>query len=191
MANRFPHVPPRRRFLRRLAGVALGVPLVAALVAMLRREQAREVPSVVSIPADVPMGLSVVESAIVYREPGGAIHAFSGRCTHLGCRIDRVIGDEAVCPCHGSRYRQTDRWRRALPAVRSAACGSNPTRPPADGQPVSRERVPAAAVVSTPVGTFGDLATAAFVVAAASGVAVAVPSTSRATPTGPLRRCCW
>jgi Rieske Fe-S protein len=86
--------------------LALGAPLVAALVAMLRREQAREVPAVVSIPAEVPIGLSVVESAIVYREPGGAIHAFSGRCTHLGCRIDRVIGDEAVCPCHGSRYRQ-------------------------------------------------------------------------------------
>ncbi len=71
---------------------------------MLRREQAREVPAVVAIPADVPEGLSIVESAIVYRERGGAIHAFSGRCTHLGCRIDRVIGDEAVCPCHGSRY---------------------------------------------------------------------------------------
>ena len=105
MANRPPHVPARRRFLRRLAGVALGVPLVAALVAMLRREQARELPVVVPIPADVPTGLSVVDSAIVYREPGGAIRAFSGRCTHLGCRIDRVIGDEAVCPCHGSRYK--------------------------------------------------------------------------------------
>jgi Rieske Fe-S protein len=88
-----------------VAGVVLGVPLVAALVAMLRREQVREVPSVVSIPADVPTGLSVVESVIVYRDSSGSIHAFSGRCTHLGCRIDRVIGDEAVCPCHGSRYR--------------------------------------------------------------------------------------
>jgi Rieske Fe-S protein len=105
MANRSPHVPPRRRFLRQLAAIAVGVPLVAALVAMLRREQAREVPAVVSIPADVPAGLSVVESVIVYRDPGGAVHAFSGRCTHLGCRIDRVIGDEAVCPCHGSRYK--------------------------------------------------------------------------------------
>jgi Rieske Fe-S protein len=118
MANHLPHVPPRRRFLRRLAGVVLGVPLVAALVAMLRREQAREMPSVVWIPADVPIGLSVVEPAIVYREPGGAVHAFSGRCTHLGCRIDRVIGDEAVCPCHGSRYK-SDGTVAAGPATRS------------------------------------------------------------------------
>jgi Rieske Fe-S protein len=117
MANRFPHVPARRRFLRRLASVVLGIPLGAALVAMLRREQSREMPSIVTIPTDVPTGLSVVESAIVYREPGGAIHAFSGRCTHLGCRIDRVIGDEAVCPCHGSRYR-SDGTVAAGPATR-------------------------------------------------------------------------
>jgi Rieske Fe-S protein len=105
MANHLPHVPHRRRFLRLLVGVAVGIPLVGALVAMLRREQAREVPAVVPIPADVPTGLSVVESVIVYRDSRGNIHAFSGRCTHLGCRIDRVVGDEAVCPCHGSRYK--------------------------------------------------------------------------------------
>jgi Rieske Fe-S protein len=118
MASRLPNTPPRRLFLRRLAGLVLGVPLLATLVAMLRREQSRETPAVVVIPADVPIGLSVVESAIVYREPGGAIHAFSGRCTHLGCRIDRVIGDEAVCPCHGSRYK-SDGTVAAGPATRS------------------------------------------------------------------------
>jgi Rieske Fe-S protein len=117
MANLSPHVPPRRWFLRQLAAIAVGVPLVAALVGMLRREQAREVPAVVSIPADVPTGLSVVESVIVYRDPGGAVHAFSGRCTHLGCRIDRVVGDEAVCPCHGSRYK-SDGTVAAGPATR-------------------------------------------------------------------------
>ncbi len=96
MANRSPHVPPRRRFFKRLVGLALGAPFVAALVAMLRREQAREVPSVVSISTDVPTGLSVVESAIVYREPGGAIHAFSGRCTHLGVCLTCHDGDSPV-----------------------------------------------------------------------------------------------
>jgi Rieske Fe-S protein len=117
MVTGLPHVPARRRFFRRVAGVVLGVPLVAALVAMLRREQVREVPAIVPIPADVPTGLSVVDSVIVYRDPGGGIHAFSGRCTHLGCRIDRVIGDEAVCPCHGSRYK-SDGTVAAGPATR-------------------------------------------------------------------------
>jgi Rieske Fe-S protein len=117
MANRPLDTLRRRRFVRRLAGVILGVPLVAAFVEMLRRERARELPEVVSIPADVPEGLSIVESAVVHRDAGGAIHAFSGRCTHLGCRIDRVIGDEAVCPCHGSRYR-SDGTVAAGPATR-------------------------------------------------------------------------
>jgi Rieske Fe-S protein len=117
MGNRLPNIPPRRRFLRRLMGLVVGVPLVGALVAMLRREQARELPAVVKIPADVPPGLSVVESAIVFREASGAIRAFSGRCTHLGCRIDRVIDDEAVCPCHGSRYK-SDGSVAAGPATR-------------------------------------------------------------------------
>ncbi len=65
--------------------------------------------------------------------------------------------------------------RPAPPLVRYATCASTRTRRPADGQPVSRERVSSASVFSTSVGTFGDLATAAFIVAAVSGVAVAVP----------------
>ncbi|MDP8962156.1 MAG: universal stress protein [Actinomycetota bacterium] len=40
-----------------------------------------------------------------YREPNGKLHAFSPRCTHLGCTIG--WNDAAKtwdCPCHGSRY---------------------------------------------------------------------------------------
>lgn len=85
------------------AGMAL--PLLGALAAMLRRVQSRQVPSAVPLPGDVATGLSVVESVVVQREPGGTIHAFSGRCTHLGCHLDRVQGEEVVCPCHGSRFR--------------------------------------------------------------------------------------
>jgi Rieske Fe-S protein len=85
---------------------------------MLRRVQASGVPLAVPIPADVPAGLSVLESAIVYRGTDGAIRAYSNRCTHLGCRIDRIVGDEAVCPCHGSRYR-ADGTVAAGPATRS------------------------------------------------------------------------
>ena len=94
----------RRRILRRALAVTLGVPLSASLVAMLRRVRAGHVPSIVTIPPDVADGISIVDSAIVHRKTGG-VHAYSARCTHLGCRIDRVVGDEAVCPCHGSRYR--------------------------------------------------------------------------------------
>lgn len=61
-------------------------------------------PAAFLIPGDVPLGLSVVEGVIVHRSATG-LQAFLGRCTHLGCRLDRIVGDEVVCPCHGSRYR--------------------------------------------------------------------------------------
>lgn len=32
------------------------------------------------------------------------IHLLSSKCSHLGCRIDKVENSELVCPCHGSRY---------------------------------------------------------------------------------------
>lgn len=95
----------RRRFIRRAASLALGIPLATALVAMLRRVQTSQRPETVLIPPDVAVGLSAMEGVVVHRAPGGPVQVFSGRCTHLGCRIDRVVEDEAVCPCHGSRFR--------------------------------------------------------------------------------------
>lgn len=95
----------RRKVLGHIMASAMGIPLLGGLMAMLRRVQVRQVPSAVSLPVEIPAGLSVVGSVVVQRDLDGAIHAFSGRCTHLGCHLDRVHGDETVCPCHGSRFR--------------------------------------------------------------------------------------
>ena len=48
--------------------------------------------------------VTFAEEVIVTRSETG-VRAFSARCTHLGCRIDRTEGDLLVCPCHGSRFR--------------------------------------------------------------------------------------
>ncbi len=106
----------RRHAFRRLLSFAVGLPIVGAAVALLRREQARQTPQAVPIPADVPVGLSVTGTALVFRDASG-LRAYSARCTHLGCRIDRVVGDEVVCPCHGSRFR-ADGSVAAGPAAR-------------------------------------------------------------------------
>jgi Rieske Fe-S protein len=111
------HASSRRRVLREILGFGLALPFLGALVAMVRRVQATNVPADVTVPPDVPVGLSVVESVIVHREASGVVRAYSGRCSHLGCRIDRVIADEAVCPCHGSRFRP-DGTVAAGPATR-------------------------------------------------------------------------
>ena len=41
----------------------------------------------------------------VYREPNGALHAFSPACPHMGCFV-KFNGAEKSwdCPCHGSRF---------------------------------------------------------------------------------------
>lgn len=103
--------------LGRLLAIGLAVPFLGGLVAMLRREQAASVPATVLIPPDTSVGLSVLDAVIVSRASNGTIRVFSSRCTHLGCHIDRIVGDEAVCPCHGSRYR-ADGTVSAGPATR-------------------------------------------------------------------------
>ncbi len=95
----------RRKVLGRTMAGAMGLPLLGGLMAMLRRVQARQVPTAVSLPSDIPAGLSIIGSVVVQQDSDGTVHAHSGRCTHLGCHLDRVQGDEAVCPCHGSRFR--------------------------------------------------------------------------------------
>jgi nitrite reductase/ring-hydroxylating ferredoxin subunit len=97
--------PSRRRVLTRILVFAAAVPFVGSLVAMLRRVQAGSAPLTVAIPPDVSVGLSVIDALIVDRSNDGTIRAFVARCTHLGCQIDRIEGNQAVCPCHGSRYR--------------------------------------------------------------------------------------
>jgi len=94
----------RRRFFQRVLSGAVGIPLFGALVAMLRRVRAQDRPVSILIPADLVAGLSIVDAAVVNRAPDGTVRASSARCTHLGCRIDRIAKDEAVCPCHGSRF---------------------------------------------------------------------------------------
>ena len=59
---------------------------------------------------DVPAGAGAVlrmggEQRAVYRDPSGAVHALSARCTHLGCIVHFNEAETAwECPCHGSRF---------------------------------------------------------------------------------------
>lgn len=57
----------------------------------------------IKIPAPLAQGLTIYDGTITFRE-GDNIRVYSAKCTHLGCLINKIEGEELVCQCHGSRF---------------------------------------------------------------------------------------
>ena len=110
---------PRRRGNGRkdVLRALLLLPLALPFAAMLDRLRVRGRSPPQALPADLPLGLSIAGDAVVHRLDDGRVQAWSARCTHLGCRLDRVIDGAVVCPCHGSRFDDQGRVLNG-PAVR-------------------------------------------------------------------------
>ena len=107
----------RRRAFLWTAGLLLAAPLPAAVASMVSRfVETRRRPRIVVVPGAVRDTVTFADAVIVTRS-NGTVRAFSARCTHLGCRIDRARDDELVCPCHGSRFH-LDGSVAAGPALR-------------------------------------------------------------------------
>ncbi|MEU9063454.1 Rieske (2Fe-2S) protein [Streptomyces sp. NPDC048430] len=59
---------------------------------------------------EVPVGgakLYREQRVVVSCRAAGEYKAFSAQCTHAGCLLDKVEGNEGNCPCHGSRFDMT------------------------------------------------------------------------------------
>ncbi|MEU1212278.1 Rieske (2Fe-2S) protein [Streptomyces sp. NPDC005791] len=59
---------------------------------------------------EVPVGgakLYREQRVVVSCAAAGEYKAFSAQCTHAGCLLDKVEGNEGNCPCHGSRFDMT------------------------------------------------------------------------------------
>ena len=56
-------------------------------------------------------GAAVVESVagvfLLSRTGANSFTAVDATCTHEGCTVTNVDGDQYVCPCHGSRYTRS------------------------------------------------------------------------------------
>jgi cytochrome b6-f complex iron-sulfur subunit len=97
--------PKSRRVFFKTALAAAGAFAVWLMDAMASRYALlpESTTTIVTIPLAAGDAVRFYDDAIVVTEKG-QVAAFSPVCPHLGCHINRVEGDELVCPCHGSRF---------------------------------------------------------------------------------------
>ena len=75
------------------------------------------------------------QKVAVYREQGGACHAVSPVCTHLGCHVHWNTAERSWdCPCHGARYSPTGKVLNG-PAVKDLASKKLPAEASASSTP--------------------------------------------------------
>ncbi|MCE1197943.1 MAG: Rieske (2Fe-2S) protein [Marinilabiliales bacterium] len=69
-------------------------------------------------PATLPMGVTFAGAYFLFRD-GSGVKAFSTRCTHAGCRLERSSGNRILCSCHGSAFDAATGLVAKGPAYRS------------------------------------------------------------------------
>ena len=60
----------------------------------------------IKLPNGFSPGLSIEDEVIICKTDND-LKIYSSKCTHLGCKINKVENNELVCPCHGSRYNSS------------------------------------------------------------------------------------
>jgi len=82
---------------------------VAAFVALWqimtgKSKQLSEQPVISRInAAKLGTGIFLFDKYIIVKS-ASTLKVFSNKCTHAGCRINKEMDGQLVCPCHGSRY---------------------------------------------------------------------------------------
>ncbi|WP_327252009.1 Rieske (2Fe-2S) protein [Streptomyces sp. NBC_01244] len=61
--------------------------------------------------SEVPVGGGTVlkdEKLVVTQPTAGNFRCFTAVCTHQGCLVNKVEAGTIDCPCHGSKFKDTD-----------------------------------------------------------------------------------
>jgi Rieske Fe-S protein len=111
----------RRAVVSGIVGVGVGVPLLAACgseksdssggAADNGGSGGASASGTLGKTSEVPVGGAKIfkgKQVMVSQESKGDFKAFSTICTHQGCAIVKVDGDEIECGCHFSRFRIAD-----------------------------------------------------------------------------------
>ncbi|MFI5933501.1 Rieske (2Fe-2S) protein [Actinoplanes sp. NPDC051494] len=70
--------------------------------------------------ADVPEGGGIIKGDYVITQPqAGTFKAFSKICTHQGCPVTKIDGDNIFCPCHNSTFSIADGSPTGGPATKA------------------------------------------------------------------------
>ncbi len=94
----------RKTFLR-LATLGVATAFAALWSIMTaKNKQLSEQPVISRINiAKLGTGIFLFDKYIVVKS-ASSLKVFSNKCTHAGCRINKEINGQLVCPCHGSHY---------------------------------------------------------------------------------------
>ena len=61
--------------------------------------------------SEVPVGggkIYTSEKVVVTQPTEGDFKAFSANCTHQGCAVSKITGEDIDCTCHGSKFSIKD-----------------------------------------------------------------------------------
>jgi len=112
----------RRAVMSGIVGVGVGVPLLAACGSDDSETSGSgggsdaggggaSASGAIGKTSEVPVGggkIFKAEKVLVSQPSEGEFKAFSTVCTHQGCPITKMDGDEIECGCHGSRFKVAD-----------------------------------------------------------------------------------
>lgn len=105
----------RRGFIK--AGLA-GLAAITLLLwdNMVGRQKVIASRKVVEVPFNEHDDVAFYEDFIIVNTDK-EIKVLSSKCTHLGCQINKQVGDELLCPCHGSAFTLDGQVKKG-PALR-------------------------------------------------------------------------
>ena len=93
----------RKRFFRLMTNLLLLVFAIAVAKLSRLHELLTKAQTYTIDISSLNEGFNFFDEFIIVKQKA-EIQVISSKCTHLGCRINNAVGDELVCPCHGSRY---------------------------------------------------------------------------------------